>query len=532
MNIDKSITVSRLQQSNYSAISQLPRHVINLIKAEGDAYLSAPQKCEKIWNEMRRNDFVTDALLNFVTIQRIFDSCRAEIFQMLKIQNETDFFELFDQDHDGVLNEDEQILVFSLVKEKIQQVANGLLRIQEYQMFKQLMKELRNLERNIANYQDQLRQKIYRKEKKLYREIGQERLDDFYDQYYEEFQKLEQYKTNRRNQLKATQEAQYSSLLDKLSKDTELLKVKPKKKLKDLQTQEKLVSLEERVEEALDFRKELKDLEKNEQERVYKVQQYRLDKQKSDLLFTQQKEREQLELKLQETEYKLIIQMKKDYDILLKKTNLHNNEINRIQGLATKNALKKGLQEGEAKRTKQRSKQQNDIIGETKMIVTASEQKLNDIEQITDVDNTTTKRKLQRQRQSLSGSPGKNILSEESERSPLAVQRPKQFYQNKRMIEESKSITQFYIKKKYGSDLPVNFHKSSHNVIGDQHEKIEKFLSVKKKSQHDILPPITQLYDHELNERKAQKLTKAEEEIQNERQHKKAFINQKLFKND
>jgi len=42
------------------------------------------------------------------------------------------------------------------------------------------------------------------------------------------------------------------------------MKVKPKKKLKDLQTQEKLVSLEERVEEALDFRKELNNLEKNE----------------------------------------------------------------------------------------------------------------------------------------------------------------------------------------------------------------------------------------------------------------------------
>jgi hypothetical protein len=45
---------------------------------------------------------------------------------------------------------------------------------------------------------------------------------------------------------------------EKLSKDTELVKVKPKKKLKDLQTQEKLVSLDERVEEALDFRRELR----------------------------------------------------------------------------------------------------------------------------------------------------------------------------------------------------------------------------------------------------------------------------------
>lgn len=43
-----------------------------------------------------------------------------------------------------------------------------------------------------------------------------------------------------------------------------MLKVKPKKKLKDLQTQEKLVSLDERVEEALDFRRELKEMEKNE----------------------------------------------------------------------------------------------------------------------------------------------------------------------------------------------------------------------------------------------------------------------------
>ena len=51
---------------------------------------------------------------------------------------------------------------------------------------------------------------------------------------------------------------------EKLSKDTELLKVKPKKKLKDLQTQEKLVSLDERVEEALDFRRELREMERFE----------------------------------------------------------------------------------------------------------------------------------------------------------------------------------------------------------------------------------------------------------------------------
>lgn len=39
------------------------------------------------------------------------------------------------------------------------------------------------------------------------------------------------------------------------------------------------------MEEALDFRKELNNLERNEQERVYKVQKYRIEKQHSDLLF-------------------------------------------------------------------------------------------------------------------------------------------------------------------------------------------------------------------------------------------------------
>lgn len=46
-------------------------------------------------------------------------------------------------------------------------------------------------------------------------------------------------------------------LEEKLACVTENIKIKPKKKIRELQVQEKLVSLEERVEEALDFRKEL-----------------------------------------------------------------------------------------------------------------------------------------------------------------------------------------------------------------------------------------------------------------------------------
>ncbi|CAD8067432.1 unnamed protein product [Paramecium sonneborni] len=529
----KSMTISaKLQQSNYSAISNLPKHVIRQIKCEGELYIQASGKCQKIWNEMRRNDFVTDAQLNFITVQRIFEICRTEFVQLLKLQNDKDFFELFDQDNDGILNEDEQILVFSVIKEKMHQVATALLKIQEYILFKQLMKELRTLESNIAQYQNQLRQRISVKERKVYKEIGQEKLDDFYDQYYQEFQQLTKYKIDRRAQLKQSQENELGQLEDRLSKDTELMKVKPKKKLKDLQTQEKLVSLEERVEEALDFRKELKDLEKNEQDRVYRVQKYRLEKQHSDLLFKQEKEREQLEGKLQETEYKLIIQMKKAYDVLLKQINLHNNEITRIQSLSNNLAMRKGLYEGEAKRQKVQSQLQNAIIAQTKAIVN-KETKVNDLDEF---QESETIRKLETRKSiQIAGSPGKPIFSEESDKTPMGQAlngKNKNFYQIRKIIKESKNITQFYIKKKYGADLPVNFVKSAHNIQGDQHEKIERFLSVKRKSHHEILPPITQLYDDDMQEKQIKGIRKTDEEIKKEKALKRAFINEKLFRND
>jgi len=69
-----------------------------------------------------------------------------------------------------------------------------------------------------------------------------------------------------------------------------MLKIKPKKKLKELQTQEKLVSLDERVEEALDFRKELKDLELSEKERVEAIQIEGTEKQRNDMFHKHEKE--------------------------------------------------------------------------------------------------------------------------------------------------------------------------------------------------------------------------------------------------
>lgn len=58
--------------------------------------------------------------------------------------------------------------------------------------------------------------------------------------------------------------------------------------------------------------------------------------------------------------------MKKEFDILQKKIHLHENEIERIQGLSSKYALKKGKYEGELKRRKFKSIEQNQIIKQSR----------------------------------------------------------------------------------------------------------------------------------------------------------------------
>ena len=66
--------------------------------------------------------------------------------------------------------------------------------------------------------------------------------------------------------------------------------MKPVAKLKELQCQEKLVAINERIEEAMNYRKELKDLEVEEAKRVEKVRTDNAEKQRRKLLADQKKE--------------------------------------------------------------------------------------------------------------------------------------------------------------------------------------------------------------------------------------------------
>ena len=90
------------------------------------------------------------------------------------MQNARDFIELFDVDREGYLNEDEQVLVFTILKEKIQFFAESLSAMHEYDMFKDLMKEVRSLEEDIVKFQDEMRTNIQNNQLHDYIKIGRE----------------------------------------------------------------------------------------------------------------------------------------------------------------------------------------------------------------------------------------------------------------------------------------------------------------------------------------------------------------------
>lgn len=88
--------------------------------------------------------------------------------------------------------------------------------------------------------------------------------------------------------------------------------------------------MNERIEEAMNYRKELKEFEVQEAARVEMLRQKNADKQRKNLLKGQRKEMDQLEAKIETGRHNLKIQMDKEISVLQKQINLHVHDIERI----------------------------------------------------------------------------------------------------------------------------------------------------------------------------------------------------------
>ena len=96
---------------------------------------------------------------------------------------------------------------------------------------------------------------------KEYIDIGDEKIQDCYRDWERHFQDFEDESNIKIENMKYTHEDQMDQLNAKLDQASEAVKIKPSAKLKEMQNNERLVAVNERVEEAMNYRKELRNYE-------------------------------------------------------------------------------------------------------------------------------------------------------------------------------------------------------------------------------------------------------------------------------
>jgi len=122
-------------------------------------------------------------------------------------------------------------------------------------------------------------------------EIGEETLQEFYVKWQENFERQEEDNMVKIQELEHQHDQQMDLLNEKLGRAVEAAKIKPDAKLRVMQHNEKLVAVNERIEEAINYRNELSKLEISEAERVAKLREENATKQRKNLQANQKKER-------------------------------------------------------------------------------------------------------------------------------------------------------------------------------------------------------------------------------------------------
>ena len=317
---------------------------------------------------MRRADFRKEGILNEANIQIIYENKKKIINNLLKINSVKEFLLVFDDDQDGFLNEDEQILVFTIIAKRIQVIAEELCQNKKYELFKDLMKEVRNIESQINKYQNELRQNVHKKQLDNYIEIGKEMQNEFnenWDQKMMAFQtrankNIDEYQKELKEQLNAYYQTEASKI--------HALNLKPNHQIRLLSNQEKLVANNERVEEAVNFRNELVRLVKKDNERLERTKQDMLRNLNKKINKSEKKEMNKITDRLSKERDNLFISRNKETDILNKKINLHISDIVRIQNSLSNMYLKIGAKDDELCREKQRQKKTNETLAAFKSI--------------------------------------------------------------------------------------------------------------------------------------------------------------------
>ncbi|CAG9334521.1 unnamed protein product [Blepharisma stoltei] len=470
----KRITTARTNFST-SVSAQQKAKVLSEAKPLLDAHL----KCKELWETLQVADFKKDGNLNDAALTILVDRQSKNLSDLLLVHNVEELLDVLDEDEDGFINEDEQILMFSIIKERMQLIADELMNIHEYGLYRDMMKSVRLLEADILNYQNILRQRTHQKELSIYQEIGIQKEEEFAQDWDRIFRDFEIKCQKNMEALKQQHTQEMEELNIRMQKDVEFVKVKPKSILRELQTREKLVAINERYAEAHQIRTELETLEIEEQNRVENKILSEQDKKRKKLLKEQEKEVQFALMKNTAALNKLKIKMQNAKTRLDKEIRLHIHDITKNQNLSSRLALKVGETRDELRRIKNKSRKMQEFLKENKRALSRRRSlEVHTAPAFHPSQSTVSRTTLNRMSPSKMGS----MVSVKSE----SV-----------LKHTLRNITKFNIKSDVaGSERPVNVipeFMSSTSLAS----KTRKLLKQSKKEK-DSLPALTILYNDKL----------------------------------
>lgn len=273
-------------------------------------------------------------------------------------------------------------------------------------------------------------------------------------------------------------------------------RVKSIPKLKELQFQEKLVAINERVEEASNYRKELKVLEEENERKRKAIKEAQDEKARQHLFEVKQKELNELNAKILDNKKQLQRSRDIQMEAVKKKVNLHVKDIERMQGLLSKYANKKGKIEDELKRVRANARKTMQVIGGFKRVsnsigATGRKSPTRTMDEKTTLIHTSNPFVFTNKKLSLSG---------HSSMDTTALNNPiyKNIIEPLQRLARSAAFTRFSIRSTMvdKGQKPVN--QLDDTAQGSIEKRITSLLGQRKKTKQGV-PSIAEMYDDDLN---------------------------------
>jgi hypothetical protein len=198
--------------------------VRNQIIREAQPLLRGHLAAREIWHALQVADFQKEGTLNDHGLQILFQRQGRNIKELLQVKNPEELLSLLDEKGLGFLSEDEQILMFSLIKERMTVCASELCKIYEYGLEKEMLHAVKLLENDIIDYQNTLRKRMNERELNLYKAIGSEKLENFEMKFREDFESVRNKGQEKIDRLKSEQAKELLTLDDEFQKDLAGLK--------------------------------------------------------------------------------------------------------------------------------------------------------------------------------------------------------------------------------------------------------------------------------------------------------------------